>query len=155
MKVVKGWGGFHLWRAVQGGGPKGVSHRLRGSIVGIDCGDRLRGSIAEDRLRGSIAEDRLQGSEGERLRGAMRSSWNFPTVSAGEKLKERKCGDRLQDRLRGSIAGIDCGGSIAGERGREIAGSDEKFLEFSNGKCGREIERKKVRDVITVASLKR
>ena len=46
--------------------------------------------------------------------------------------------------MGGSIAGIDCGGSIAGKRGREIAGSDEQGLDFSNGKCGREIERKEI-----------
>ena len=67
MKAVKGWGGFHLWRGVQGGEPKG-----------------------------------------------------------------------------GQPSMIDCGGSIAGERGREIAGSDEQGLDFSNGKCGREIERKEI-----------
>ena len=83
--------------------------------MGIDCGDRLQGSIA-----GIDCGNRLQGSI---------------------------AGIDCRDRLRGSIAGIDCGGSIAGERGREIAGSDEKFLEFFNGKCGREIEIKKVRDL--------
>ena len=69
MKAVKGWGGFHLWRGVQGGEPKGGQPSM------IDCGDRL------------------QGSEGERLRGAMSRAWNFPTVSAGEKLKEKKLRD--------------------------------------------------------------
>ena len=70
-----------------------------------------------------------------------------PLESRVRRRIERESAIDSGDRLRGSIAGIDCGGSIAGERGREIAGSDEKFLEFSNGKCGREIEIKKVRDL--------
>ena len=70
MKAVKGWGGFHLWRGVQGGEPKGGQPSM------IDCGDRLQGS-------------------------------------------------------------------------------DELCLEFSNGKCGREIERKESAGFVTVASLKR
>ena len=70
MKVVKGWGGFHLWRVVQGGAPKGGQP----SIAGIDCGERGR----------EIAR-----SEGERLRGAMRSVWNFPTVKCGREIEVR------------------------------------------------------------------